>query len=139
MALIPRHFTYLERSLLDNDYFPRKTPNQLCLVINLNSRLIYPVPVAIEHIDYAGMILGTDVKTYPESASKLIPSNIILNHDRANVDEIITGVSGMESGFGVRHSLKSLNEAHMYALNFVRYGEFDSENLKEKIISRYAL
>lgn len=52
----PVDYSSLKIALLDSYYFPRKRDNQLCCVVDIETRLVYPVPVEIEHIDFISLL-----------------------------------------------------------------------------------
>jgi len=144
LGIKPKEISYLRYSLLSPLYFPRKKENQLCLIVDTKEEKIYPVPVKIEHIDFASRIIGYKITENLEDASKIVPSNIIMRVSGMNdisyvVEQIITGVSGMEIGYRLRHSHQQLEKAHELVRKFVDDGEFQkSKNFSEKIIKRYA-
>jgi len=144
LGIKPKEISYLRYSLLSPLYFPRKKENQLCLIVDTKEEKIYPVPVKIEHIDFASRIIGYKITENLEDASKIVPSNIIMGVSGMNdisyvVEQIITGVSGMEIGYRLRHSHQQLEKAHKLVRKFVDDGEFQkSKNFSEKIIKRYA-
>ncbi|MEM4336463.1 MAG: hypothetical protein QXG86_00465 [Candidatus Woesearchaeota archaeon] len=143
----PKAFKSLSYSLINPNagYFPRKKSNQLCVVVNTQSNLIYPVPINIEHIDFASKILGFPLGENLEDASKIVPSNIFISATGINdiIDKVIkveTGISGMEIGYGLRHTYEQLQKAHNLVKNFVLSGEVPvSLSLEEKIITKYAI
>src|SRR3989338_4156068 len=108
----PRSFSRLSIILLDPYYFPRKNPNQLCCIVNLRDEKIYPVPVEIEHVDFAGLVLGERLQDNPSCADRIIPSNLAINTVDRFVTGIVTGVSGMEIGYNVRHRSGDVGLAH---------------------------
>jgi len=127
----PRAYDHLDITLLDPYYFPRKKPEQLCLIVDLDTELIYPVPVEIEHIDFTSLLKG-NIKKNPDLARKVIPSNLIIDLSRT-VNGIITGVSGMESGYKVRHISSDIDIAHDLIYSFITYGDLPlAKNLKEE-------
>lgn len=147
---MPKSFPYLKRILLSHYYFPRKIPEQLCCVVDLNkyiknqNGIIYPVPIEIEHIDFVSALIGNNVRDFPQIASKIIPSNLLIRNSEMPEDTevygILTGYSGMETGFGVRRYINDLNLAHKLMKEFVERGEIPfSEDLEEKIEDKYSL
>ena len=129
---------YLSGELLNSFYFPRKKANQLCLVTDVKSGLVYPVPVDIEHIDLVSKLADCDIKNKPECARRIIPSNIIISLSTSEVTSIITGVSGCEIAYNVRHSTNNLNEAHNIIKKFIEGDEFKlSKGLEEKLVYQY--
>ena len=142
----PKEYPILVSGILSPGagYYPRKKPDQLCIIVDTKSEKIYPVPTAIEHVDFAAKILGYAIQENPEEASNLVPSNIRLkvsgfNHLNDFVEEIVTGTSGMEVGFGLRHSPEQLKKAHEIAKSFVEKGGLPhANNYKERIIMKYA-
>lgn len=131
---IESHYS-LKQGLLIPQYFPRKQAEQLCLIVDTHTQLVYPVPVDLEHIDFATLLLkGKDIRNNPEEAKELVPSNIIIDITNKIVNSITTGnISGMELAFNVRHSTYAIDRAHTRALGFIRDGEIKvSEILKEK-------
>jgi hypothetical protein len=135
----PVSYDSLKVALLDFYYFPRKRDNQICCVIDIETKLIYPVPVIIEHIDFISLLTKKDIKTNPLYASKIIPSNILIDKLEGIVYGLITGVSGAESGYGVRHSAGDINEAHELIRGFVKKGEpeFKLDLINDEKVHRY--
>jgi len=141
----PKPYYSLQHRLLSPGagYFPRKKEGQLCVVADTESGLVYPVPIKIEHVDFVSKILGYHITENIESASKIVPSNILLKVAGINdvVDEVrkvLTGVSGMESGYGLRHDLKQLTIAEDIVLNFIKKGELPlADDFNAKIETRY--
>jgi len=125
----PKAYKILQISIInDPKYFPRKKPDQLCVIVDTSKGEVYPVPVSIEHIDFAGMILGytkEDIIKNPDIASKLVPSNLRLKNVYSNPEiySIVTGQSGMEAGFGVKHSREQIDTAHELVFGFIMNGE----------------
>lgn len=147
---MPKSFPCLKRILLSPYYFPRKRPEQLCCVVDLNkyaknqNEIIYPVPIEIEHIDFVSKLRGNNVRDFPQIALKIIPSNLLIRNSEmpeyTEVCGILTGYSGIEVGFGVRHYINDLNLAHKLMKEFVERGEINfSENIEEKIEDKYSL
>lgn len=127
-------------------YFPRKQPDQLCVVADTTNSKIYPVPIAIEHVDFVSELLGCHITEDLLGASRFVPSNIIIRLKGANgvidnkVMEIITGVSGMEIGYNLRHTPGQLQKAHGLANTFVVSGEIpQDEEFKSRIIRKYSI
>lgn len=121
-------------------YFPRKKPDQLCVVTDTEKKLVYPVPVKIEHIDFVSSFLGFDIRNI-EDASKIVPSNIFIKFSGVNdiidnVTEMDTGVSGMEIGYGLRHYPEQLEKANSLVEEFVRKGELPVDPHFESRINR---
>ncbi len=135
----PRSFDRLCIALLDPYYFPRKQPDQLCCVVNLEDKKIYPVPVEIEHIDFVSLLLTSDIKSNPEYARRVIPSNLRIDALDRVVKKIITGVSGMEIGYNVRHTTHDVDLAHSLMREFVSRGEFTAGNNLDEIVYRYCV
>ena len=131
-------------ALLDPYYFPRKNPNQLCLILDLRdtNQDIYPVPVEIEHVDFVSVLVGEEIRNNPELAQKIIPSNLIIDSLDKKVTSIVTGVCGMETAFNVRHLYDDLWKAHNIVKGFINLGEeFKLEHnlYEDKIIRRYCI
>ncbi|OYT32566.1 hypothetical protein DRJ22_00060 [Candidatus Woesearchaeota archaeon] len=128
-----RFYDFLTYSLI-NQYGNRKKPGRLSILVNVEEKKIYAVPRKIEHIDYA--------KQFNIELSKLIPVHIDTKLNENGLEEIIglvTGVSGMEIGYGIRHSKKDLEEAHKLAKDFIENGELPIKKLEEdKIIYKYS-
>lgn len=142
-------YSQLQRSLLDSYFFPRKQENQLCLLIDASSLLVYPVPVAIEHIDFLDVILRrtssqrklSRVKDQHSLALHLVPSNLLFSPSLDAVVSVVTGVSGAESGYGVRHTFSQLHQAHDHVFSFVNEGEipFLFPLQEDTLVTRYCV
>lgn len=135
----PRSFDRLCIALLDPYYFPRKEADQLCCIVNLEDEKIYPVPVEIEHVDFAGLILKNNIQNNPGYASRFIPSNLRIDALDRVVRKIITGVSGMEIGYNVRHTFSDVDLAHSLIKDFVFRGEFPCRSIEEEVVYRYCI
>ncbi len=118
-------------------YGNRKRKGRLSVVVNTSNSDVYVVPKNKEHINYCLNLVGDDVR----KLEKIVPSHI--NYDTVEslyeVISIITGESGMERGYGVRHRHDDLNIAHQRVLDFVHNGKiFVHPNLESRIIYDYS-
>lgn len=124
-----------------NRYLGRKKPNYLSVIVDAKTLAVYPVPPDQEHIAFAAALLNIeedDIKARPSRAQHLIPSLIVIKDFK--VAGVVTGVSGMEIGFNVRHKRADLKLAHDRVWEFINKGELPiAEKLEEnKIIYEYA-
>lgn len=122
-------------SRLIEEFGDRKKQGRLSIIVNLLDDKIYPIPKGKEHIEFGIELVG-DIR----KLSKVIPSHI----DYRNIEglyeiyRIITGESGMEEGYGVRHSCEDLNYAHSKVFDFVHTAEDVFVDLKvESRIVKY--
>lgn len=109
-----------------NNYGDRKKQGRLSVLVDVKSGNVHPVPKDKEHIDFARS-LGITLE-------QLVPSHIDIEQESIN---IITGVCGMEIGFGIRHKRKDLETAHERILEYISNGEIRYQHLGWKIIYRY--
>ena len=115
----------------------RKHEGRLCFVVDTSSSEVYVVPKDKEHIDYCLELVKGEVR----NLEKIIPSHIMYDNvgDYYEVFSVLTGESGMEQGYGVRHSANDLNLAHQRVLDFVHNGNiFVYPNLESKINYEYS-
>jgi len=113
-----------------NGFGNRKKTGRLSILVDVNSKQIYPVPLKQEHIDFANRVKGIS------GLEKLIPSHIDIE-EWSGVIRVITGICGMEINFGIRHTSEDVERAHRIAVDYVKNGEISYESLKEEIIYRY--
>ncbi len=109
-----------------NKFVGRKRPNAIALICDTNTQEVYVVPHEIEHVDFAGLLLGVtqnEIRANPSIASHLVPVTIELNNMHDEVMGMQTGTSGMELGFRVRHSRQQLTTAQAMAQAFIFTGE----------------
>ncbi|MBS3174918.1 hypothetical protein J4440_03495 [Candidatus Woesearchaeota archaeon] len=123
-------------------YGNRKYQGLLTFFVNVTTEEIFPVPVDIEHIDFICKLINFDnrneLRQNPFAAMHLVPSTIHINDD-GYIDSVITGVSSLEMGAGVRHSKENIKKAHKLIHDFISNGELPIGTLKEdKPIMQYA-
>lgn len=122
----------------------RKKEGYLSLIVDVKTGIIYPVPLELEHIKFALTLLGKkkeDIEKNPGLASHLIPSLIFVDDVKREVIGVLTGSSGMEPGFGVRHEKKDLNLAYQLVLRFINEGNIkisDDFSRNAKVTFLYA-
>lgn len=105
----------LTESLFE-EYGNRKKVGRLSIVVDTESFVAYAVPIGVEHIDFLRAGFGKE-------DSKFVPVHIDLNSNY-DVEAIITGESGVEQGYGVRHTSEQLDIAHQKALELVANSPF---------------
>ncbi len=124
-------------------YGGRKKPGYMSVVVNLKEGLIYPVPLNQEHDAFVSkrildVPLG-ELRENPGMAEKIIPSIIEIDEIKGEVLGVLTGVSSLEMGSGVRHFRDDLEKAHAMVLEFVEKGDFPkSRDFTQKIQYKYA-
>jgi len=128
---------------LYNNYGGRKKPGYLSVIVDVEHEIIYPVPLDVEHIEFISKnilnVSKEDVTANPLLAEKLIPSIIEIDDISREVRGVLTGISGVEIGFGVRHSMKDLEKAHAMVLDFIANGEIRmADNFNAKISPKYS-
>jgi|SRR3989344_6633376 len=102
----------------------RKEHGYLSLIVNVENDEIYIVPHEKEHIMLVEQLLSVDrnyIRKNSDIASHLVPS--IIEIQDSEVKGVLTGFSGLESGFKVRHTEEQLDRAHVLVLAFVENGE----------------
>jgi hypothetical protein len=98
----------------------RKKPGRISVVTDLDTCNTFYVPHNIEHIDFIRSKLRID------DCRRIIPTHIdmILDEGQPRIGELITGTSGVEQGFGVRHTKEDIDVAHNFVYRSVINGEW---------------
>jgi len=126
---------YLTKKLLE-EFGDRKHKGRLSVITNLNEgEAIYPIPHKKEHIEFCTELVGDAIKL-----TKVIPSHIRYDkvEEEYEITSIITGESGMEQGYGIRHAKTDIDAAHRRILEFVNSGEvLINPNIESRIIYKY--
>jgi len=121
-----------------NGYGNRKIFGRLSVLVDVSENLIYPLPRDLEHIEF----VKAHFSELAVNNGTIVPSHIQLEMTSSGLEEvigIITGVSGMEIGYGIRHDRIDLEKAHAAVLEFVNNGEFSiSSHKQDKIEYKYA-
>lgn len=141
-------YRYLTKSIVSR-FGDRKAAGFVSIIIDTNSGEIYFVPRDMEHIDFLCKILSVNkihIQQNPSTALHLIPSIIEIKEEnlsgfyRDSVAGVLTGFSGAESGYNIRHKKKDLESAHAIALKFVEDGDIvKNSEFKDQIVYRYAV
>jgi hypothetical protein len=123
----------------------RKQALSLGLVTNVVDGKIYTMPQEIEHKDFVPALIGATKEMLvenPSLAERIIPSIVEFGYDdelNLEIVGLLTGVSGMEIGFRVRHTRADLEFAHRLVLEYLREGEFHiSSKFQAAINYKYA-
>ena len=139
-----RAFDYLTWAVI-NQFLGRKNANALGVVTNVKTLEVFPVPQGTEHKDFVPTLLGIDtgdLQDNPSLAEHIIPSIIEFEQGTSNpyvIIGVLTGVSGLEIGLGVRHVKQDLEKAHAQVIKFAANGDFDvSDNIKSVINYKYS-
>ena len=78
-----------------------------------------------------------EIRENPHIASHLMPSTIEIDNEE-NITGVITGISGAEMGYGVRHTEEQLETGHAMILKFIIDGELPiSPSFKNKKIYKF--
>ncbi len=138
-----QYFTSLSRRLI-NKFGNRKVPGRVSVVVDVDTKKIYPVPRTIEHIDFVRQIFFGSEEVCGERLSRYIPSHVDIEPTDNNSGDaigIITGVSGLEISYGARHLVKDLYSAHGMVKEFVERGDVHLRDslLEDIVVERYAL
>ena|SRR3989344_7883138 len=142
-----RNYNFLTWDIV-NRFGNRKIHGRLSILVDTENKQIYAVPRNIEHVEFTRKLLG--LENYEEvclKASHLVPSHISVLPDlttndlEEKVKGFLTGISGLEIAYGVRHTKESLIIAHELTKKFVSDGGLPiSDNLDEdKIEFRYSI
>ncbi len=133
----PHPIERLTWAIVNNrEYFPRKKPNRLSVVVYAPEKEVFPVPCKVEHINLVRELEGI----YGYQPSLIVPSHIdIQNIYKPGIIRILTGISGFEEKLGVTHNHKDLVRAHERVLNFVKNGEIPYSKIEEIIDHRYSV
>ena len=119
----------------------RKDSGLLNLIIDVNKEELYIVPHIKEHIEIAAALLKKDKREFLNDSflgSHLIPSTIEIKN--GEIIGVLTGVSGMEMGYGFLHTYEQLEKAHTLSLLFIGNGENPkNKGFKDRIIYKYTL
>ena len=129
-----KYFDYLTREILEI-FGDRKKEGRLSVVTFED--LVYPVPKDREHIEFC-----SELVVDPRKLPKVIPSHINYSQieQEYEIISIITGESGIEQGYGIKHSKKDLEIAHQRVLRFINEGEvLIHPNLESRIVYDYIL
>jgi len=110
-------------------YIGRKNANAIGIVVKVETLEVFMVPQNIEHMDFVPTLFGTtrdDLIENPLIAERTIPSIITLEYgsNGFEVKSVLTGISGIEIGLGVRHQRADLEIAHKRVLVFIDEGDF---------------
>ena len=136
---MPRTYSKLDWSLISR-FGDRKKLGYVSIIINVDNGEVYIVPRDTEHIEVLTKILSMDIedlREHPELAANLVPSIIEIKDEE--VYGILTGFSGSESGYNIRHTVKQLDKGHALALKFVEKGNIlQHQEFTHKVIYRYA-
>jgi len=137
----PKSFQLLTWAVF-NAFCNRKQEGYISVVTDTETKKIYPIPLDEEHKTFVPRIIGlglNDMMQDPMSFSRFVPTLIATAFDE--VIGVRTGFSGMESGFGVRHTREQFNLAHNLVKAFIELGEVPkSNNFKDWGIDyRYAM
>ncbi len=135
-----KSYDFLTWAAISN-YGDRKEPGRFSVVVDLPAGTVYAVPREVEHKDFLCTLLGRteeEIKQNPSMVKRIVPVHIDLN-GQDEVYRIITGLSGFEQIYRVKHSIEDLQAAHQRALKFVEQGEAPCvQTLEAKIDGRYA-
>src|SRR3989344_2610091 len=127
-----RNYNFLNWDIVHR-FGNRKIHGRLSVLVDTEAKQIYVVPRNIEHIEFTRRLLS--LGNYEEvrlRASHLIPSHISILPDlntpdlEERVKGFLTGISGLEIGYGVRHTKESLLMAHELTKKFINHGSLKS-------------
>jgi hypothetical protein len=107
-----RGIKYLSKKTFER-YGDRKKPGLITFLIDVDKESIYPVPKGMEHVGLACILAKTTrfvIETDPKVVSHLIPSTLEIKEGL--LVSVLTGVSGLELGFKVKHKKGDLRKAH---------------------------
>ena len=118
------------------EFGDRKHESRLSVITDLNEEgRIYVIPHNKEHIEFCTELVGDTRKL-----KRVIPTHIDYRKSSDNyiIDSIITGESGMEQGYGIRHTPEDLLEAHNNVLRFIYDGEITlMSGFTSRIVNKY--
>lgn len=140
--MTPKSYKILTFGILEN-FGRRKKANYLGLVCDTKNMKIYPVPVNVEHIEWALNIIGGGysreaILRNSSLISHLVPAIVVFDPGLEIVEGSIIATSGMEIGFGVRHTSEQINEATSLVDAFIRNGEIPlASNFAIKVIRKW--
>jgi len=128
------------------EFAHRKKSGRISFLVLPYKEQIYYVPRAIEHIDFASNLLSLNPSF--GDISFLIPTHIDtkmeLKEDRWGMAiyilKLISGVSGMETGYGVRHKKEDIIEAHKMIVRLIDGANppfYRDDSFSEDIVMRY--
>lgn len=122
-------------------YGGRKQKDFICVFVNVKTNEVIPVPINQEHINFAANILSVrrkDIISNPFLCSHLIPSIIQITNKK--IVAVVTGASGLEVGFKVKHKLEDLQKAHTLVWNFINLGDIEvGKIIENRIVERFAI
>ncbi len=135
----PKSYDFLTWAAISN-YGNRKERGRFSVVVDVPTGTVYAVPCDVEHKDFLCALLGKteqDIKQNPACVTRIVPAHIDLN-GQDEVYRVLTGISGFEQIYRVKHSIKDLQAAHNRVLEFVKQGEAPCvQTLDAKIDGRY--
>jgi hypothetical protein len=128
----PKAFSELNWSVF-TQFCGRKKIGHINVVTDVQTKLVYPIPIDEEHKTFVPRIIGFDLEMLRADSTlfrRFIPTVIATEFDE--VTGVRTGFSGLESGFNVKHSPVDLEVGHALAKAFIGNGEVTvSENFKD--------
>lgn len=112
-------------------YGNRKKDKRLSIIVDTKNFIAYAVPKEIEHIEFLRKYFGKE-------DSKFVPVHLDFN-DEFDISAVITGESGVEQGYGIRHTTDELIIAQQKALELISSSIFSaSEDCEYKLCYEYA-
>ncbi len=124
-----------------NNSIGRKSATALSFFCDVLNNTILMVPKDSEHIDFAAIVLNTtpdDIRQEPSVAAHLVPVVLEFTPNHDFVTGMLTGTSGMEIAFGVKHTKEQLDRAHGMAVAFVQNGDVPfAEQVKDIVVRRW--
>ena len=134
-----KYYSKLTHWLVDQ-YGHRKGFGIISFLYDVSEKKFIPVPCDKEHAAFLAKLLGIDKEglKFSERAQKFIPVNIQIDAD-GSVKGLLTGVSGLEIGFKLRHERRYIRKAHRMAISLIKHGELPrSPDFKDKALYKYA-
>lgn len=133
-------YPVLTWSILET-YGGRKQAGFISVFVNMKTNEVIPIPIGQEHIEVASDILGAtkeDILFNPSICAHLIPGIIQLTNKK--IVAVVTGASGMEIGYNVRHYVTDVQKAHTIIWSFITSGEIPvGQLLENRIIRKYTI
>lgn len=96
----------------------RKKEGRLSLIVDTDAFEAYAVPKNIEHIDFLREHFGKE-------DSKYVPAHLDFNSYK-DIQAVIIGESGVEQGYGVRHTEEQLTKARQKVLELIVNSPFQT-------------
>jgi len=108
-----------------SEFGNRKQAGRVSFVVDITTKRVFAVPREIEHKDFLCALIGRtqeEIRQNPSYALGIVPVHVDLNA-QDQVYRIVTGRSGAEAFYHIKHGEEELQAAHDKTVEFVQNGE----------------